>query len=243
MLYFQSLTRGKNSWSLSEVVHAMVLLSHFHSLSSFVFSCGLTQKLDGLSSPKLKTPPTVAAITSGHNSVTGSSTVADGNSLMHSAVAAGMAGAGSLPQYQPQKTVLSEITLNNNNHTNNNNNNSNSIDHHNHQLYCNNNAQSIAGSLTNSGGVTGVVAAATAAAFASSANAAAVLNKINGKPLAFAGIATTSAVAKHFVFNFMGQLKIGPPHAKWRNFFFFYFSNFEKEIFRIFFRSHLKVFF
>uniref|UniRef100_T1PHH1 Sestrin n=1 Tax=Musca domestica TaxID=7370 RepID=T1PHH1_MUSDO len=184
--HIESLTRGKNSWSLSEVVHAMVLLSHFHSLSSFVFSCGLTQKLDGLSSPKLKTPPTVAAITSGHNSVTGSSVVADGNSLIHSAVATGMAGAGSLPQYQPQKTVLSEITLNNNNHTNNNNNNnsSNSIDHHNHQLYCNNNAQGIAGSVTNSGGVTGVVAAATAAAFASSANAAAVLNKINAQPSA-----------------------------------------------------------
>ncbi|XP_061394184.1 sestrin homolog [Musca vetustissima] len=58
--HIESLTRGKNSWSLSEVVHAMVLLSHFHSLSSFVFSCGLTQKLDGLSSPKLKSPPTAS---------------------------------------------------------------------------------------------------------------------------------------------------------------------------------------
>ncbi|XP_033153217.1 sestrin homolog [Drosophila mauritiana] len=55
--HIERLTKGKNSWSLSEVVHAMVLLSHFHSLSSFVFSCGLTQKLDGLSSPKLKSPP------------------------------------------------------------------------------------------------------------------------------------------------------------------------------------------
>lgn len=44
----QSLTRGRNSWSLSEVMHAIVLLTHFHALSSFVFSCGLTQKLDGL---------------------------------------------------------------------------------------------------------------------------------------------------------------------------------------------------
>ncbi|ALC41813.1 Sesn [Drosophila busckii] len=55
--HIERLTKGKNSWSLSEVVHAMVLLSHFHSLSSFVFSCGLTQKLDGLSSPKLKATP------------------------------------------------------------------------------------------------------------------------------------------------------------------------------------------
>lgn len=28
------------------MVHAIVLLAHFHSLSSFVFSCGLTQELD-----------------------------------------------------------------------------------------------------------------------------------------------------------------------------------------------------
>lgn len=46
----QELTRGTNNWSLSEVVHAIVLLSHFHSLSSFVFSCGLTQELENTSS-------------------------------------------------------------------------------------------------------------------------------------------------------------------------------------------------
>ncbi|XP_055601644.1 sestrin homolog [Uranotaenia lowii] len=44
--HIERLTRGQNSWSLSEVVHAIVLLAHFHSLSSFVFSCGLTQELD-----------------------------------------------------------------------------------------------------------------------------------------------------------------------------------------------------
>lgn len=44
----QRLTKGQNSWSLSEVVHAIVLLAHFHSLSSFVFSCGLTQELDAV---------------------------------------------------------------------------------------------------------------------------------------------------------------------------------------------------
>lgn len=46
----QELTTGTNNWSLSEVVHAIVLLSHFHSLSSFVFSCGLTQELENTSS-------------------------------------------------------------------------------------------------------------------------------------------------------------------------------------------------
>lgn len=49
MLSLQRLTKGQNSWSLSEVVHAIVLLAHYHSLSSFVFSCGLTQELDGAS--------------------------------------------------------------------------------------------------------------------------------------------------------------------------------------------------
>ncbi|XP_073813541.1 sestrin [Musca autumnalis] len=196
--HIESLTRGKNSWSLSEVVHAMVLLSHFHSLSSFVFSCGLTQKLDGLSSPKLKTPPTAnvhsihnntvaVAISSGGGGGGVGSTIDGGNPLMHSSAG----GAGSLPQYQPQKTVLSEITLNNNNNTNNNN---HSIDHHNHQLYCNNNAaHSIVGNMTAAAVVTGAAAAAvagggvvaTAAAFASSANAAAAgLNKINAQPSA-----------------------------------------------------------
>lgn len=48
----QKLTKGPNNWSLSEIVHAIVLLTHIHSLSSFVFSCGLTQDLDPLSSQR-----------------------------------------------------------------------------------------------------------------------------------------------------------------------------------------------
>jgi sestrin len=44
--HIERLTKGTNSWSLAEVVHAIVILSHFHSLSSFVFSCGLNQELD-----------------------------------------------------------------------------------------------------------------------------------------------------------------------------------------------------
>jgi hypothetical protein len=42
----QKLTKGKDSWSLAEVVHAIVLLAHFHSLSSFVFGCGVNEELD-----------------------------------------------------------------------------------------------------------------------------------------------------------------------------------------------------
>ncbi|CRL00061.1 CLUMA_CG013347, isoform A [Clunio marinus] len=44
--HIEGLTKGSNSWSLAEVVHAIVILAHFHSLSSFVFSCGLNQELD-----------------------------------------------------------------------------------------------------------------------------------------------------------------------------------------------------
>ncbi|KAH8290685.1 hypothetical protein KR054_005020, partial [Drosophila jambulina] len=83
--HIERLTKGKNSWSLSEVVHAMVLLSHFHSLSSFVFSCGLTQKLDSLSSPKLKSPP----------------------------VSVGATNEPANTPMETQKTVLAEISLNN----------------------------------------------------------------------------------------------------------------------------------
>lgn len=44
--YLQKLTKGNDSWSLAEVVHAIVILTHFHSLCSFVFSCGVNQEVD-----------------------------------------------------------------------------------------------------------------------------------------------------------------------------------------------------
>ncbi|XP_047004584.1 sestrin homolog [Schistocerca americana] len=44
--HIERLTKGKDSWSLAEVVHAIVLLAHFHSLSSFVFGCGVNEELD-----------------------------------------------------------------------------------------------------------------------------------------------------------------------------------------------------
>lgn len=192
----------------------MVLLSHFHSLSSFVFSCGLTQKLDGLSSPKLKTPPaTVPSPQIPNQVLPGSGAIVGGggdlNALMlqqqyavnagNAAAAAGVGASSgatmSHPQaqqcHQPQKTVLSEITLNNNN------NNNNSMDHHSHQIYCNNNASvgggggganivvgsTVAGSATGGiigggGGVGGSVTGVLASSVATAANG---VNKINGK--------------------------------------------------------------
>ncbi|XP_066250679.1 sestrin homolog [Euwallacea similis] len=45
--HIEKLTKcGNDSWSLAEVVHAIVILTHFHSLCSFVFSCGVNQELD-----------------------------------------------------------------------------------------------------------------------------------------------------------------------------------------------------
>uniref|UniRef100_A0A1I8Q453 Sestrin homolog n=1 Tax=Stomoxys calcitrans TaxID=35570 RepID=A0A1I8Q453_STOCA len=168
--HIESLTRGKNSWSLSEVVHAMVLLSHFHSLSSFVFSCGLTQKLDGLSSPKLKTAPATMVVSSSSSSSmpqqhqqqqtlynagagAGMFVVPGGGVdmnalLMHAAggamgvpVAAAAGSAMHPPQQQQQQPQKTVLSeITLNNNNNNNSNNNNGMDHHNHQIYCNNNA-------------------------------------------------------------------------------------------------------
>ncbi|EEB14165.1 P53 regulated pa26 nuclear protein sestrin, putative [Pediculus humanus corporis] len=44
--HIEKLTKGTESWSLAEVVHAIVILAHFHALSSFVFGCGVNEELD-----------------------------------------------------------------------------------------------------------------------------------------------------------------------------------------------------
>jgi len=45
--HIKSLTTGDESWSLSEIVHAIVILVHFHAASSFVFGCGFGTSQDG----------------------------------------------------------------------------------------------------------------------------------------------------------------------------------------------------
>lgn len=42
----QKLTRGNDNWSVAEVMHALILLAHFHALSSFVYSCGINPEID-----------------------------------------------------------------------------------------------------------------------------------------------------------------------------------------------------
>ncbi|XP_040407546.1 sestrin-1 isoform X1 [Cygnus olor] len=36
----------ENSWSLAELIHAVVLLTHYHSLASFTFGCGISPEID-----------------------------------------------------------------------------------------------------------------------------------------------------------------------------------------------------
>ncbi|KAI9559215.1 Sestrin-like protein [Daphnia sinensis] len=39
--HIEKLTKGSDSWSLGELVHALVILSHYHAISSFVFGVGI----------------------------------------------------------------------------------------------------------------------------------------------------------------------------------------------------------
>uniref|UniRef100_A0AAY4CFY1 Sestrin-1 n=1 Tax=Denticeps clupeoides TaxID=299321 RepID=A0AAY4CFY1_9TELE len=46
--HMESLLKAEeNSWSLAEVIHAVVLLTHYHSLASFTFGCGVSPELHG----------------------------------------------------------------------------------------------------------------------------------------------------------------------------------------------------
>ena len=44
--HIESLTHGSDPWSVSELFHALVILAHFHSLSSFIYGCGINPELD-----------------------------------------------------------------------------------------------------------------------------------------------------------------------------------------------------
>ncbi|EFA00676.2 Sestrin homolog-like Protein [Tribolium castaneum] len=54
--HIEKLTKGKDSWSLAEVIHAIVILTHFHSLCSFVFACGVNQEVDQAGGFKYQMP-------------------------------------------------------------------------------------------------------------------------------------------------------------------------------------------
>lgn len=43
---FQQLLKAEeHSWSLAELIHAVVLLTHYHSLASFTFGCGIMPEI------------------------------------------------------------------------------------------------------------------------------------------------------------------------------------------------------
>ena len=46
MVFSQTLLKGEDNWSLSELVQAIVILVHTHSLCSFVYGCGITPEID-----------------------------------------------------------------------------------------------------------------------------------------------------------------------------------------------------
>lgn len=48
--------RGGNSWSLAELSHAVVLMTHFHALSSFVLGCGIRTPESQLSCSRPPSP-------------------------------------------------------------------------------------------------------------------------------------------------------------------------------------------
>lgn len=60
---------GEHSWSLAELVHAVVLLAHFHALSSFVFGSGVNHdpevtEVSGVSDDLC--PPAMASLCTCH---------------------------------------------------------------------------------------------------------------------------------------------------------------------------------
>uniref|UniRef100_A0A8C5QWS1 Sestrin 1 n=1 Tax=Leptobrachium leishanense TaxID=445787 RepID=A0A8C5QWS1_9ANUR len=54
----QLLKTGENNWSLAELIHAVVLLAHYHSLASFTFGCGINPEIQSNGGPTFR-PPSV----------------------------------------------------------------------------------------------------------------------------------------------------------------------------------------
>lgn len=47
--HIEALTRGEDAWSVAELVHALVILSTFHSLAGFVWAMGVAPEVDSAS--------------------------------------------------------------------------------------------------------------------------------------------------------------------------------------------------
>ncbi|GAB1605071.1 sestrin-1-like isoform X2 [Argonauta hians] len=44
--HIEKLTKGPNNWSVSEVTQALIILSHFHALSGFIYGCGVSCEIE-----------------------------------------------------------------------------------------------------------------------------------------------------------------------------------------------------
>lgn len=44
--HIEKLLKGQDNWSLSELIQAIVILTHIHSMCSFVYGCGITPEID-----------------------------------------------------------------------------------------------------------------------------------------------------------------------------------------------------
>lgn len=55
--HIENLLKGQDNWSLSELIQAIVILVHTHSLCSFVYGCGITPEIDFDRGHTYKTQP------------------------------------------------------------------------------------------------------------------------------------------------------------------------------------------
>lgn len=102
--HIEKLTKGKDNWSLSEVVHAIVLLAHFHALASFVFGCGINTEIDQPNG-HTERPPSLSDGGSDSEGVIGSSPV---NSDLEGGVEALMMRMKTLSEQAQEETSHEE---------------------------------------------------------------------------------------------------------------------------------------
>ena len=45
-MFLQELLVGADSWSISELVHALTIMAHYHALAGFCLGCGVNPEVD-----------------------------------------------------------------------------------------------------------------------------------------------------------------------------------------------------
>lgn len=104
--HIKKLTKAKDSWSLAEIVHAISLLVHFHSLASFVYGCGVNSEIDEENGHTFRNPSLSDSSGSDCDAPGGTSpTIAE----MEGCVEALMKRMKSLSEQAPEKTSTEEL--------------------------------------------------------------------------------------------------------------------------------------